>query len=68
MAPVRESGIARAAVGGALWAVAISGPPFPTGVQVAVELGGIPAALGRVRVPPPGSAGAATAGFELVVE
>lgn len=82
MAPVRESGTAIAAAGGALWAAAATcGPlPFPPalppllpvpGVEVAAELGGdrLLAALGGERIPF-GSAGASAAagfGFESVV-
>jgi hypothetical protein len=78
MAPVRESGTAIAAAGGALWAAAATcGPlPFPPvpplpppplipGVEVAAELGiGRLAALGGEKIPF-GSAGAG-AGFESV--
>ena len=62
MAPVRESGTASAAVGGALWAAATSGPPPPPptpGVRDVVELGD---ASGTV--PLPGSAGAGATGSE----
>jgi hypothetical protein len=73
MAPVRESGTAIAAAGGALWAAAATCGPFPfppalllpplllPGVEVAAELGSRLAALGGGRIPF-GSAGAA-AGF-----
>lgn len=66
MAPVRESGTARAAVGGALWAAATSGPPPPppppwVKPEDAVELGDAPA---PGTVPPPGSAGAGATGSE----
>lgn len=75
MAPVRESGTAIAAAGGALWAAAATcGPlPFPLlpGVEVEVEaeLGiRLAAALGGGERIPFGSAGAAgaAAGFESV--
>ena len=76
IAPVRESGTAIAAAGGALWAaVATCGPlPFPPllpGVEVAAELGRerlAALALGSERIPF-GSAGASAAagfGFESV--
>jgi hypothetical protein len=73
MAPVRESGTAIAAAGGALWAAAATCGPFPfppalllpplllPGADVAAELGDRLAALGGGRIPF-GSAGAA-AGF-----
>ena len=76
MAPVRESGTAIAAAGGALWAAAATcGPlpfpfplPFPllpTGVEVEAELGiRLAAALGGGERTPFGSA--AAAGFESV--
>jgi len=71
IAPVRESGTAIAAAGGALWAAAATcGPvPFPPllpGVEVAAEFGGDRlAALGGESIPF-GSAGASAAGFESV--
>lgn len=57
MAPVRESGTAIAAAGGALWAAATCGPPPPLlpGIEVAAEFGGdrlaVVAALGGERIP-----------------
>ena len=76
MAPVRESGTAIAAAGGALWAAAATcGPlPFPllpAGIEVEAELGiRLAAALGGGERTPFGSAGAAgaaaAAGFESV--
>ena len=81
MAPVRESGTAIAAAGGALWAAAATcGPlpfPFPVpfpllpaGVEVEAESGvRLAAALGGGESTPFGSAGtgaAAAAGFESV--
>jgi len=77
MAPVRESGTAIAATGGALWvAAATCGPPAPplpllTGVEVATEFGDKLAAaalaLGSERIPfGSAAAGAAAAGFESV--
>jgi hypothetical protein len=77
MAPVRESGTAIAATGGALWvAAATCGPPAPslpllTGVEVAAELGDRLAAalaLGSERIPFGSAAAgaAAAAGFESV--
>jgi hypothetical protein len=78
MAPVKESGTAIAAAGGALWAATATCGPFPfppalPGVEVAAELGGdrLLAALGGERIPF-GSGGASAAagfgfGFESVV-
>jgi hypothetical protein len=80
MAPVRESGTAIAAAGGALWAAAVTcgpfpfppAPPLPPGVEVAAELGGerlAALALGSERIPfgsADASAAAAGFGFESV--
>ncbi len=68
MAPVRESGTAIAAAGGALCAAATCGPlPLPLvlpGADVTAGMGDMLAALGGERIPF-GFAGAA-AGFESV--
>lgn len=74
MAPVRESGTAIAAAGGALWAAAATcGPPLLPELEVEAELGiRLATALGGGERIPFGSAGAAgaagaAAGFDLVV-
>jgi hypothetical protein len=72
MAPVRESGTAIAAAGGALWAdaaVTCDPLPFPLlpGLEVAAELGDrLAAGLGGERTPPFGSVAGAAAGSESV--